>query len=91
MWSNTEGTSSREAGVGGWLDPLDGWTPGPSILGQMDTLDQSVLGWMDSSLDGWTSLASSDRTLTVSNALDQNAISDALDRNGISNTLDRCQ
>ena len=42
------------AGVGGWLDPLDGWTPGPNILGQMDRGSNSPTGCLDSPLEEWT-------------------------------------
>ena len=41
-------------GVGGWLDPLGGWTPGPTILGQLDRGSNHPAGQLDPPLDGWT-------------------------------------
>ena len=39
--------------VRGWMDPLDGWTPGPSVIQQDKwTPWVYVLGWMDSHMDG---------------------------------------
>ena len=35
------------AGVGGWLDPLGGWTPGPTILGQLDRGSNCPAGQLD--------------------------------------------
>ena len=47
-------------GVGGWLDPLDDWTPGPNILGQMDRGSIHTREYMDPSLEEWTPCASID-------------------------------
>ena len=41
------------------LDPLDGWSPSPFILGQTDPLGPSIMGCMDSLLDGWMPLVPS--------------------------------
>ena len=75
-------------GVGGWLDPLGGWAPGPSVLGQMDPLCSSVLGWMNSPLDGWTSLAYSDRTLSVTLSIITLSVTRSI---AVSDVLNRCQ
>ena len=37
----------NDTGVGGWLDPLGAWTPGPNILGQMDRESNCPAGQMD--------------------------------------------
>ena len=50
------------------VNPLDGWTPSPSVLGQMDALGPwgpSVLGWMDYPLDGPPWRSEKARTLSV--------------------------
>ena len=69
----------------GWT-PLDVSTPGSSVLGQMNPLGLSVLGWMDSSLDSrppWI--------VDLPGVFRQNSVSNALDHNVVSHTLDLCQ
>ena len=65
----------------------DGWTPSPSVLGQMDPLGLSVLGWMDFPLDGWISLAYSERTLPVTFSIITLSVTCSIT---VTNALNRC-